>query len=119
MDAGRIDGMHFVDAGNNRRDNRSGKLVNERAEAGVFLRRPADDRERPDRVGPMKDLVDDEHREVVNPRVIAEMIAERSFGKRTTRVNRAGDDKIRRGMDRRSGRLRNQRNATPAKRTRE
>ena len=49
MHAGRIDGVNRVHAGHHRRDDRAGQFVDDLAEAGVLLRRPADDGERPDR----------------------------------------------------------------------
>src|SRR5688572_13020359 len=51
--AGRIDGVYRVYAGNDRGNNRPRQLVNERPERRVFLRRTSNDRERPDRAGPM------------------------------------------------------------------
>ena len=47
--------------------------------AGVLLRRPADHRERPDRVLAVVDLLDAQHREVVRQAVVAEVIAERAL----------------------------------------
>ena len=52
MHAGGIDRMHRVQARESRVGNhRPGELVNQLAEHRVFLRRPADDRERPEAPG--------------------------------------------------------------------
>ena len=64
------------------------------AEAGVFLRRPADDRERPDRVRPVIDVLHVQHRKVVGEAVVAEVIAERAFGQLPRRIDGAGDAEI-------------------------
>ena len=48
MNAGRVDGVDGVDAGEDAGDDRAGQLVDQVAERRVFLRRPADRRERPD-----------------------------------------------------------------------
>ena len=63
MHAGRIDRVHAVHAGQHGGNHRPGQLVDQLAEDRVFLRRPADDRERPDRIVAMIDLLDAQHRE--------------------------------------------------------
>ncbi len=63
MHAGRVDRMDADDARQDRRNHRAGELVNELAEDRVFLRRPADDGERPDRVVAVIDVLDAQHRE--------------------------------------------------------
>ena len=83
-----------------RRDDRPGQLVDELAEDRVFLRRPADDGERPDRVGAMIDVLDVQHREIVRQAVVAQMIAERSLGQLPLGIDRAGDAKVGLGVDR-------------------
>ena len=80
MHAGGIHGVDRMDAMHHRRNDRPGDLVDDRAEAGVLLRRPADHRERPDRVLAVIDLLDVQHRERMRQAVIAEVIAERPFG---------------------------------------
>ena len=57
MHAGRIDRMDRVNAGHHGRDDRAGHFVDDGAEAGVLLRRPADHGERPDRARPMIDAL--------------------------------------------------------------
>ena len=64
------------------------------AEDGILLRRPADDRERPDRPVAVVDALDVQHREIVGKAVIAEMIAERSFRQLPRRIDRADDREI-------------------------
>ena len=59
------------------------------AELRVLLRRPADDGERPDRPVAVVDALDVQHRERVGQAVVAEMIAERAFGKLLLRIDRA------------------------------
>ncbi len=80
MHAGRVDRVDRVHAGDDRRQDRPGEVVDQLAERGVFLRRSADDGERPDGAGPVIDGVDVEHGKVVRQAVIAEMVAERAFG---------------------------------------
>ena len=80
VDAGGVDGVDGVDAGQDGRDERAGQLVDQLAERGVLLRRPADRGERPDRAGAVVDPLDPEHGEVVGQAVIAEVVAERPLG---------------------------------------
>ena len=80
MHAGGIDRVDGVDAGDHRRDDRPGQLVDELAEGRVLLRRPADDGERPDRVLAVVDRLDAQHGEVVGQAVVAEVVAERPLG---------------------------------------
>ena len=100
MDAGGIDGVDRVDAGEHRRDDRPGQLVDDCAERRVFLRRPADDGERPDRAVAVIDALDVQHREVVRQAVVAEVIAERPFGQLRVGIDRAGDAEVGVGGDR-------------------
>src|SRR5262249_15010062 len=60
MDSGGIDRVDAVDAWKDGRDDRAGQLVDEGPETRVLLRRPADDRERPDRVLAAIDFLDRE-----------------------------------------------------------
>jgi cysteine desulfurase len=75
----RIDRVNGMDAGHDRRNDRAGQLMDDRAERGVLLRRPADDGERPDRPGPVVDRLDRHHRERVRQAVVAEVVAERAL----------------------------------------
>ena len=80
MHAGRVDGVHADNARQHGGNHRPGQLVDELAEDRVFLRRPADDRERPDRAVAVIDVLDAQHREIVLQTVVAQVIAERPFG---------------------------------------
>ena len=81
MHARRVDGMHRVHARDDSRNDRPGDFVNDLAERRVFLRRAADDGERPDGASAMRDRLDVEHRKIVRQAVVAQMIAKRSFGR--------------------------------------
>ena len=94
MHAGGVDGVNGINAGDDAGDDRAGQLVDEGAEAGVFLRRPAHGCERPDGAVAMIDAFDVQHREVMFEAVIAEVVAEWSFGLAASRVDRALDDEI-------------------------
>ena len=80
MHAGRIDGVHGVDAGNHLRNDRAGQLVDQLAEHRILLRRPAHHGERPDRAVAVIDVLDAKHGEIVRQAVVAQMVAERAFG---------------------------------------
>ena len=97
MDAGRIDGVHArARPGSTVGNDRAGQLVNQLAEDRVFLRRPADDGERPDRAVAVIDVLDAQHREIVLQAVVAQVIAERAFGQQLV-----GDRPCRRCRNRR------------------
>ena len=80
MDSGSIDGVNRFDSRQDRRDRRAGKVVDQLAEDGVFLRRASDRCEEPDRIAAMINLVDLHDREVVPQAIVAKMVAEWSFG---------------------------------------
>ena len=101
MDAGRVDGMHRVHAGNDGRNDRPGDLVDDLAERGVFLRRATDGRKGPDGVVAMKHALDVEHRKIVLQAVVAEMIAERSLGQQFLRIDGPADAEV--GLSHRAG----------------
>ena len=103
MDAGGIDGVDGVDAGHHGGDHRAGQLVDDRAEAGVLLRRPADDGERPDRVRAVIDGLDVQDGKVVRQAVVAEVIAERPFGQLPVGIDRADDAEVGLGGDGQAG----------------
>ena len=65
MDAGGVDGVDRVDAGEHARDDRPGQLVDQGAERRVFLGRPSHRGERPDGPVAVIDAFDAQHREVV------------------------------------------------------
>ena len=89
MHARGVDGMNRVHAVHHRRNDRPGQLVNDLAETGVFLRRPAHHGERPDRIGAMPDLFHVQHRKRMLEAVVAEMIAERALGQLQVRIDDA------------------------------
>ena len=89
VDAGRVDGVDGAHAGDDAGDDRAGQLVDQLAEGGVFLRRPADRGERPDGAVAVVDALDPEHGEVVREAVIAEVVAERPFGLATGGIDGA------------------------------
>jgi hypothetical protein len=66
--------------GSTRRNHGAGQLVDELPERGVFLRRPADDRERPDGIAAMMDRRHLQHGKLVGQAVVAQVVAERAFG---------------------------------------
>ena len=94
VDPGRIDGVDGVDAGDDRRHDRPGQLMDQRAERGVLLRRPADRRERPDGPRAMKDPIDSQHGKIMSQTVIAEMVSKWSLGLLEAGHDGAGDHEI-------------------------
>ena len=94
VDAGGIHGVDGPHPGDDARDDRPRQFVDQLAEGGVLLRRPSDRRERPDGPRAMVDAIDPEHREVVPEAVIAEVIAERTFGLATIGIDGPGEDEI-------------------------
>src|SRR5262245_60766460 len=95
MDPGGIDGVNCLEARNERWDYWAGQLVDQLAEDGVFLGRAADNGERPDRTGAMKDALDAKDGEVVGQAVVAKVIAKRTLGERAARVEGPADTEIR------------------------
>jgi len=94
MYSGRIYGMNLLYAGNILANRVSGQFVDQLTERGVFLRRPADDRERPDCARLGIHLVHPHNRERMRQAVIAKMISERALGLRLPRINLTRNDKI-------------------------
>src|SRR5688572_21516877 len=94
MDAGGIDGMDGMNARHNSGNDRPGELVDDLAEVRILLRRPADDREWPNRIGTMIDVPDVQNRKRMRQTVIPEMIAEGPFWQKVVR-NGTGDTEIR------------------------
>ena len=80
MNAGGVDGVHRMDAGEHAGNDRTGQLVDQCAERRVFLRRPSDRGKRPDRPVAVVDAFDAHHGKIVLEAVIAEMISKRSLG---------------------------------------
>ena len=74
--------------------------MDELAEGGVLLRRPADDRERPDRARAVIDCSTCSTGKIVRQRVVAQVIAERPFGQLPLGIDVAGDAEIGLGHDR-------------------
>ncbi len=101
VDARGVDRMHTRHAGENGGDHGACEFVHEPAEERVFLRGPADDGHRPDRPVTMPDMLDPHHGKVVPPRVVAQMVAERSFRLGGSGRDRALDDEVGVGVDRR------------------
>ena len=104
VDAGGVDGVDAMHAGQHGGNHRAGELVDQLAEHRVFLRRPADDGERPDRVAAAVHCFDLQHREGVREAVVAEVIAERAFGEQAIGVDRADDAEVAVGVDRQARR---------------
>jgi hypothetical protein len=99
MHARRIDRVDLFDSRQDRGDHVAGELVNELAERGVFLRRPADDRERPHRIAAMMDRRHPQHRKLVRQAVVAQVVAERTFRLFTgRRIDIAADAEVRIGI---------------------
>ena len=80
VNAGGVDRVDRPHARYLLRYHRPDQLVNQLAEDRVLLRRPADDRKRPNRVRAMIHVLDPHQRKIVLQAVIAQMIAERPFG---------------------------------------
>src|SRR5436190_3727945 len=99
MDARGIDGVDADYAGQHGWDHGARKLVDELAEDRVFLRRAADDGERPDRVVAMIYVFDAEDGKVVLQAVVAKVIAERTLGKELAGDHGAADAEVGVGMD--------------------
>src|SRR5690349_4857869 len=79
-----IDGVNRLHAMKHRRNDRPGDFVDQLAEDRVFLRWATNDGKRPDRAFAM---------EVVSKAVIAQVIAEWTFGQQA-RLQNAGDAKV-------------------------
>src|SRR4051812_13868125 len=94
MDAGRVNGMHCADAGDQGWHNWPGQFMNKLAERRVFLRWAADRGERPDRARAVVNLVNAQHRKIMRERIVAQVIAEGAFGQLSIRVDRPADAKI-------------------------
>ena len=100
VDSRGVDRMHARHAGKNGGDHGAGEFVHEPAEERVFLRGAADDRHRPDRPVTMPDMLDPHHGKVVPPRVVAQMVAERSLRLGGSGRDRALDHEVGVGIDR-------------------
>ncbi len=92
--------MNARHAGEHGGNHRPGEFVDEPPEERIFLRRSPDHGHRPDRPLAMPHMIDPHHGKVVLPRVVPEMIAERSFRLRRAWMHRALDHEIRIGVDR-------------------
>src|SRR5438105_2759444 len=99
MDAGRIDRVDGADTGHDGGNHRTRDVVNDLAKAGVLLRGPADDGERPDGTGPVKDGLHVQHGEVMLEAVIAEMVAERPLRKLAQGIDGADNAEVGVGED--------------------
>ena len=99
MHARRVHCVHRMHAWKHGGDERARELVNELAEHRVLLRRAPHDRERPDRALTMMHRIHPEHGELVRPRVVAEVITERTFQLRLRRTDRAHDAEVRVRVD--------------------
>ena len=75
-------------------NHRARELVNKLAEHRVLLRRPADDRERPDGIAAAEYMLDLQHRKRMRKAVVTEVIAERSLGQQPLGIDRADDAEI-------------------------
>ena len=102
MDSRGVDRMHARHAGKNGGDHGARELVHEPTEERVFLRWAADDRHRPDRPVTMPDMLDPHHGKIVPPRVVAQMVAERSLRLGGSGRDRALDHEVGVGIDRRT-----------------
>ena len=94
MDPGGVHGMDGPHAGDHAGDDRPGQLVDQGAEGRILLGRPAHRGERPDGTVAVVDPVDAEHGEVVGEAVIAEMVAERTLGLASIRIDGPRDDEV-------------------------
>src|SRR3990172_12512712 len=70
------------------------QLVDELSEGRVLLGRPPDDGKGPDGIVAVIDGFDFEDWKVVDQAVVAEVIAEGTFGKSARRIDSAGDDEV-------------------------
>ena len=86
--------MNRLHSSNDRRNDRPRDLVNDVAEACVFLRWPTDDSERPNRAVAVIHLFDTQHREIVGQAVIAEVIAKRPFRFNAVRIDGANNAEV-------------------------
>ena len=68
--------------------------MNEFAEGGVFLRRPADNGEGPDRALAVIDGIDVQHGKFVRQAVISQVVAERAFGQGLAWIDGARNAKV-------------------------
>src|SRR5262245_30471424 len=89
-----INGVNSLNARHNRRNYWPGQFVDESAEGGVLLRRPADYGEWPNRAGPMADVFHPQNRKRMRQAVIAKMVAKRAL-RFQLRTHTTSDDKVR------------------------
>src|SRR5690348_10332031 len=94
MNARGIYGMHAVNARQHARNDWPGEFVDELAEDRIFLRRAADDRDRPDRAVAMIDMLDPKHGEIMRQTIVAEMVAEGALGEELVRDDGARDAEV-------------------------
>src|SRR5262249_9087772 len=80
MNARGIHGMDRMYSGNHRGDDRAGKFMDDLAKVRVFLRRPANDSERPNRAISMRNVFDVKHGGRIDQTVVSQMISEGPFG---------------------------------------
>ncbi len=99
VNAGRIDRMHGMNAGQDGGDDGASEFVDDLAEDRVFLRRAADDGERPDGTVAVIDALDAEDGEVVLQAVVAEVVAEGAFGQELVGDDGAADAEVGIGVD--------------------
>src|SRR5581483_12491629 len=97
MHSGCIDGVNGVNTRHHAWNDGAGQLVNQIAEASIFLRRTADDREWPNRARTMIDALHTQHRKIMDQAVVAEMIAERPFWQQSLRIDGAANAEVRLG----------------------
>jgi len=73
--------------------------VDQPGEDGIFLRRPADHRKRPDRAVPVVHVLDAEHGKIVRQAVVAQVVAKGTFRLAGLRIEVAGDAEVGLGVD--------------------
>ena len=113
MDTGSIDSMNGPHSGDDGRHGRTGDLVNETAERRVFLRRPPNHSERPNRSVTMIDSIHIENRKIVREAVVPQVISEGTLRQQPVRVDGPGDAEVSFGIDGQAVRRANHRNPAP------
>ena len=91
--------------------------MNEGAEGGVLLRWASHGGEGPDGSRPVVNRFHPQNRKIMSQAVIAEMVAERAFGKSPLRLDRAGNDEIGFGRHRQAARQRDHRQSMAAQKS--
>ena len=86
--------MHCMNTGKHCRNRGAREIMNQRPKDRVFLWRTTNHCKWPNRITTMINRIDIHNGEIVRQAVIAQMVAKRSLGQTTVRINRATDAKV-------------------------